>query len=197
MKPFLKSSTIYRAILCAILTLVAVSLFASGCRGDNSSCGSRDKDARMEIIREASDTYLSSNRAPNISAEELYGMLYDDDVENDPFVLSVRSPEHYEMGHIPGAINIPWREVAREENLATLPTDKQIVVYCYTGHTASQVTALLNAMGYDAMNLKFGMMSWTTDDDIAIVRYEKDKDSHDYPLITDGEEVTEAASNGD
>lgn len=196
MKSIFRGGTIYRAILCAILTLVALSTFTSGCTGDNPSPGSVDKDARLDIIREASDAYLSSNKAPNISAEELYGMLYDDDVENDPFVLSVRSSEHYEMGHIPGAINIPWRQVAGEENLATLPTDKQIVVYCYTGHTASQITALLNAMGYDAVNLKFGMMSWTTDDDIAVVRYEKDEDCQDYPLIIEGEEVTEAASSG-
>lgn len=144
-----------------------------------------------EEIREASDAYLSSGKAPNISAEELLEILYDDDPDNDPFILSVRSPEHYEKGHIPGAINIPWREVAKTENLAKLPKDWQIVVYCYTGHTASQVTALLNVLGYDAINLKFGMTSWTINRDIAPGRYEEAKDSHNYPLIIKGVEVPE------
>ncbi len=144
-----------------------------------------------EVIREAADAYLSSDKAPNILAEELYGILYDGNPNNDPFILSVRSPEHYEKGHIPGAINIPWQEVAKQENLAKLPKDRQIVVYCYTGHTASQVTALLNILGYDAINLKFGMTSWTINRDIAPGRYEEAKHSHNYPLIIKGVEVPE------
>ena len=95
------------------------------------------------------------------------------------------------MGHIPGAINIPWREVAKQENLAKLPKDRQIVVYCYTGHTASQITALLNILGYDTINLKFGMTSWTINKDIAPGRYEEAKHSHNYPLVIEGTEVPE------
>ncbi|MFC2045722.1 rhodanese-like domain-containing protein [Chloroflexota bacterium] len=141
------------------------------------------------VIREAADIYLSSNKVPNISAEELYEILYDDNPDNDPFILSVRSPEHYEYGHIPGAINIPWREVAKEENLAKLPNDRQIVVYCYTGHSSSQVASLLNILGYDTINLKFGMTSWTPNKDIAPGRYDESVDSHNYPLVMEGVEV--------
>ena len=74
--------------------------------------------------------------------------------------------------------------MCQADNLATLPTDKQIVVYCYTGHTASQVTSLLNALGYDAINLKFGMTSWVLDPVIASGRYDEIKDCKDYPYVT-------------
>jgi rhodanese-related sulfurtransferase len=40
---------------------------------------------------------------------------------------------------------------------AQLPTDKTIIVYCYTGQTASQTTAILRLLGYDAYNLSGGM----------------------------------------
>ena len=40
-------------------------------------------------------------------------------------------------GHVPGAYNIPYKEIAKIANLEKLPTDKTIVVYCYTGHTAA------------------------------------------------------------
>jgi len=56
------------------------------------------------------------------------------------------------------------------ENLKKLNPDKQIVVYCYTGRTgrtASQATAILNTLGYDARNLSRGMTGWTTDPEIA------------------------------
>ena len=119
-----------------------------------------------EVIRTAVDNYLSSGKAPTISPEALFENLNDGDESNDPVVLSVRSPEHYAIGHIPGAINIPWTQLGDPDNLAKLPADKPIVVYCYTGHTGQVATTLLNVMGYDATNLKFGMMGWSKDPDV-------------------------------
>lgn len=170
--------SLFRKVFCLVVVLLAMTVLITGC-------------TRSEVIREAADAYFSSDKAPNILAEELYEILYDGSPDNDPFILSVRSPEHYEKGHIPGAINIPWREVAKQENLAKLPKDRQIVVYCYTGHTSSQITALLNTLGYDAINLKFGMTSWTINRDIAPGRYEEGKHSHNYPLVIEGVEVPE------
>lgn len=119
-----------------------------------------------EIVRTAVDNYLSSGKAPTISAEALFENLNDGDESNDPVVLSVRSPEHYAVGHIPGAINIPWTQLGDPANLAKLPPDQPIVVYCYTGHTGQIATTLLSVLGYDATNLKFGMMSWSKDPDV-------------------------------
>ncbi|MEA3377033.1 MAG: rhodanese-like domain-containing protein [Chloroflexota bacterium] len=103
---------------------------------------------------------------PTTSAEALYENLTDGDETNDPFVVSVRAREHYELGHVPGAYNIPWRKIASDANLAYLPTDREIVVYCYTGHTGQVATTILNVLGYDVTNLKFGMMGWTDDADV-------------------------------
>jgi rhodanese-related sulfurtransferase len=110
--------------------------------------------------------------SPVIGAEALFDNLSDGDASNDPFIVSVRSPEHYELGHVPGAVNIPWKTIADPGNLAALPTDRQIVVYCYTGHTGQVAATLLRVFGYDAVNLKFGMMGWTADDEVlATARY--------------------------
>jgi len=81
-----------------------------------------------------------------------------------PFIISCRSAEDYANGHIPGAVNIGIGSIA--DNLDKLPPDETIVVYCYTGHTAAQVTALLNMLGYDAKSLKFGMCSWSSDETV-------------------------------
>ena len=103
---------------------------------------------------------------PTISVEALYENLNDGDAANDPFIISVRSREHYELGHIPGAYNIPWRRIADPEALSALPRDQQIVTYCYTGHTGQVAATVLNILGYDVVNLKFGMMGWTDDADV-------------------------------
>jgi rhodanese-related sulfurtransferase len=146
----------------------------------------------FEVVRAAADAYLSSDASPVISADALWENLSDGDPDNDPFVLSVRSAEHYEIGHIPGAINIGWKNIAESENLAKLPTDQQIVVYCYTGHTGQIATTALNLLGYNAINLKFGMMGWTADDEVlATKRFGPDTDQRDYRVETEPNEATE------
>jgi rhodanese-related sulfurtransferase len=115
------------------------------------------------IVRAALDAYLSSGDGPTITAQALYDNMNDGDDTNDYFVVSVRSETHYALGHIPGAINIPWRETATETRLVGLPTDQPIAVYCYTGHTGAVATTTLRALGYEAYNLKFGICAWTTD----------------------------------
>ena len=104
--------------------------------------------------------------SPVMKADALFENLSDGDESNDPFILSVRSAEHYALGHIAGAHNIPWRKITDPAMLATLPTDEPIVVYCYTGHTGQVAATLLRTLGYDAVNLKFGMMGWTGDAEV-------------------------------
>ena len=75
-------------------------------------------------------------------------------------------------GHISKAVNIPMAELFAPDNLARLPKDKKIVVYCYTGHTGSRVTALLNVAGFDVINLKWGMTGWTKNTEVAPYRFD-------------------------
>ncbi|HYE81529.1 MAG TPA: rhodanese-like domain-containing protein [Clostridia bacterium] len=76
----------------------------------------------------------------------------------DPKVmfLSVRKAEDYAKGHIKGAVNIPFGK-GMEQKFNTLPKDKKIIVYCYTGQTAGQTVAGLRLLGYDAVSLNAGM----------------------------------------
>ena len=68
-------------------------------------------------------------------------------------------------GHIPGAYQFtPYASLGFEEMLNNLPTDKTIVVYCWTGQHSSQITAYLNILGYDAKSLKFGSNALFHDD---------------------------------
>jgi len=157
-----------------------------------------------EVIEEPVTGAMSYTRdytagiATNMNADVLYDLINDNDTTNDPYILSIRSLDHYILGHIPGAVNIPLNVLFTEENLAKLPTDKQIVVCCYTGHTASQATALLNVNGYDAVCLTWGMCSWTTDADITVGKcYDKDTAGHDYPVAigTDEGDITTVVGN--
>lgn len=73
------------------------------------------------------------------------------------FILDVRKPEDYKAGHIPGAVNIFWLDLMKDENIKKLPKDKEIIIVCYVGHTASQLVVMLKLLGYNVKALKFGM----------------------------------------
>ena len=149
----------------------------------------------LEIIQVACDSYATAG-LKNISAADLNALITDDDPNNDPIIISVRKAEDYAKGHIPGAVNIPISDVAKIENLEKLNPDKTIVVYCYTGRTGSQATAILNVLGYDAKNLLWGISGWTTDPVVAAKRFDPDT-SPDYPSATGaGETVPTTPSDG-
>ncbi|HML36397.1 MAG TPA: rhodanese-like domain-containing protein [Bacillota bacterium] len=101
----------------------------------------------------------TSTEAQNIKVDAVKEIV---DSESDDYViLSVRKAEDYAKGHVKGAINIPFGAGMQEE-LVKLPKDKKIIVYCYTGQTASQTTAILRLLGYEAYNMQFGMGSVET-----------------------------------
>ena len=79
-----------------------------------------------------------------------------DSKDDSVLFLSVRKAEDYAKGHIEGAVNIPFAK-GMQEKFDTLPKDKTIIVYCYTGQTANQVVAVLRALGYNAVSLKGGI----------------------------------------
>jgi len=65
--------------------------------------------------------------------------------------------EYLAMKHIEGAIQYtPKTDIALDAALKTLPTDKTIVVYCYTGQGSANLAAYLRLIGYDAKSLKYG-----------------------------------------
>jgi rhodanese-related sulfurtransferase len=183
-----------RGYLYGILTVILIlslAVFLTGCTDvtyniDNPTAPpvTQDKD-QFETTRVALDTYFSSGAGPVITASSLFDNLNDGDTSNDPVVISVRSFEHYQLGHIPGAINIPWKEIAYTSSLSKITAGKDIVCYCYTGHTGAVATTVLNSLGYNAQNMKFGMCSWTTDADVRATKcFDEATDTHDFPIET-------------
>jgi rhodanese-related sulfurtransferase len=115
----------------------------------------------IAIAKAQAQAYLASGLAPTKTVTDVK-QIVDDPTEAAKYtIVSVRSAEHYAKGHVPGAINIPWKDIAKAENLKKLPKDKPIITYCYTGHTGQVACTVLNLLGYNAVNMKYGMMGWT------------------------------------
>ncbi len=76
---------------------------------------------------------------------------------DDMVILDIRGADAYNEGHIQGAINVPWGP-AIATNLAKIPQDKEVFVYCYTGQTAGQAVATMNIAGINARSVNLGWM---------------------------------------
>lgn len=73
------------------------------------------------------------------------------------YIINYWPKKLYAKGHIPGAIQYdPKKSLGRTSFLKTLPTDKTVVTYCFTGQHSAYVTAYLALIGYDAKSLLYG-----------------------------------------
>jgi rhodanese-related sulfurtransferase len=88
-----------------------------------------------------------------VAEENLATMI---DMNEDFYLLSIRKAEDYAKGHIKGAVNVPFNNELIN-NLGSVPKDKKIVVYCYSGQTAGQTVAAMRLLGYDAVSLRGGI----------------------------------------
>jgi rhodanese-related sulfurtransferase len=172
-----------------ISTIIAVLVIASMILPGLAMAQEPTED--FETVRTAIEEWLASDPKAVVTVDEVFENMSDGDESNDPFILSVRSPDHYELGHVPGAENIPWRTIAKPESLEQLPTDQPIVDYCYTGHTGQVAMTALNLMGYDATNMKFGIMAWTKNDDVLGLERFDPATVPDYRVETEPNEATE------
>ena len=75
-------------------------------------------------------------------------------------VLDVRPPEEFATSHLPGAINIPVREL--EKRLKELPKGKEVIAYCRGPYClmSYDAVALLRKKGWRARRLEAGLPEW-------------------------------------
>jgi len=76
------------------------------------------------------------------------------------FLLDVRTPQEFAEGHIAGAVNVPYDQIAAR--LAEVPKDKDVVLYCRSGRRAGIAADVLAANGYTRLShLEGDMIAWT------------------------------------
>ncbi len=110
------------------------------------------KNTGAEIFESRLTTVLNEGfTAIGITRETVFANL------SNYYIVNYWPVSEYDQGHIEGAIQYtPKSDLKLATFLKTLPTNKTIVVYCYTGQTSAQVAAYLRILGYDAKSLQFG-----------------------------------------
>ncbi|MEL6902112.1 MAG: rhodanese-like domain-containing protein [Cyanobacteria bacterium J06606_4] len=78
-----------------------------------------------------------------------------------PLILDVRSAEEYATSHIPGALNINYRDIPNQLNSLQPYANQEIIVYCERGVRASRAEARLGKAGFSHVRqLRGDMSAW-------------------------------------
>ncbi len=113
------------------------------------------KKTGQEILESRLTTLLNEgfgNSVASMSATSLFGNL-----TNYYIVNYWPETQYNNPGHVPGAVQYtPKESIKLATDLKTLPHDKAIAVYCYTGQTSAQLVAYLRLLGYNAKSVMYG-----------------------------------------
>ncbi|TAF08028.1 MAG: rhodanese-like domain-containing protein [Nostocales cyanobacterium] len=133
-----------RRFLTVILSSLCIFIYAFlGVSYDATALSATQKIA---VVSTAVDSYLKSIPGDYYTVgkvAQLKQLLKQDDV----FLVDVREPAEYALGHIGNAINIPLRTLV--ENLDKIPKKQPVVVYCSSGYRSAMAVMSLHLLGYD------------------------------------------------
>ncbi|MEJ2212592.1 MAG: rhodanese-like domain-containing protein [Gammaproteobacteria bacterium] len=140
-----------------ILLLAAIYLFGLACV--------QAEEDNLQFIQEYLDFVEYADGT--ISSEQLNSI----DINGIVFIDS-RNAGQFNEGHIPGAINIDWRETLTR--IDEIPRDKPVILYCETGLLSSKAHFMLRLAGYNNVKVLWGgYLVWSAQqsfEDAALVK---------------------------
>lgn len=158
-----------------------------------TTAGTKNEAGSLPVINTGESTGETILRA---RVEELFALGVDaakitnsDALLNSAtnYTVNYWKQEHYDAGHIPESIQYtPKASLSYAQELTTLPTNKTIVIYCYTGHTSAFVAAYLRVLGYEAKTLLFGANGMMYDKMVEVgdmTVFKEESDVHSYELV--------------
>lgn len=109
------------------------------------------------LRKSSSDEVIETKHPITTTNEELLKKVSD---KEDIQILDVREEAEYVFAHIPGAISLPIGEL--EDRLDRLAKDKDLYVFCRTGHRSDLACQRLYEKGFNkVINVLPGMSNWT------------------------------------
>jgi NADPH-dependent 2,4-dienoyl-CoA reductase/sulfur reductase-like enzyme/rhodanese-related sulfurtransferase len=101
--------------------------------------------------------YIAENILSGLTKNAQWNQI--DEYKNQGYqLLDVRTPGEVDRGAIPGFINIPVDEIRERKNELT---NKNLLVSCQVGVRGHTATMLLQELGFNAVNLDGGYLTWS------------------------------------
>ncbi len=116
-------------------------------------------------------TAHADNKAIAVDEMEAYlefvdyggGVIFAEQIPKDEWpkflVIDARDAGQFAKGHIPGAINMDWRQVLAKRH--EIPKNKPVLIYCNTGSLSAQAGFAMRVAGWDNLRiLQGGLEEW-------------------------------------
>ena len=81
--------------------------------------------------------------------------------ERNVVFLDVRTPTERKQSFIRGSFHIPLPSIVSSQNELKKFKDAEIICYCRTGNRSLNAAAKLKRLGFNAANLKGGILRWS------------------------------------
>jgi rhodanese-related sulfurtransferase len=78
--------------------------------------------------------------------------------KSNVLIIDIRDKDQYKKGHIPTAINIPYREF--EYKKCQLPSDRELILYCDRGNLSLFLARDLSKEGFRVKNIYGGIHAY-------------------------------------
>ena len=151
--------------------LLIVGLLLTGCGQTNTptsatppstSTSTAPAEDPAKAVKSAIETYFNDIGSTVTNSYKIAEKDLKDALDKTPdkyAILDIRKADAYALGHIKGAINVPYgADIAKNlDSIRAIAKDKTLIVACYTGQTAGQADSLLNVAGIKALSLNSGM----------------------------------------
>lgn len=114
-------------------------------------------------LQSAYRTYLTTldqhnQERPTLSASELWSQMQ---AGTAPVIVDVRTREEYQVGHVPSAIHLDYRDLPQHLDNIPAAKDETIVTYCRTGVRAGVAEQILREAGFTSvLHLAGDMTGW-------------------------------------
>lgn len=113
---------------------------------------------RVKAAETAAAVKAIAADAGHVAAGELAQWILEK--RQDYQLIDLRDRWHFDDYHIPTAVNIPFAELFRADNLQRIDRQKKVVVYGLGAGNAAQAQLLLSMKGYRAYMLEDGIIAW-------------------------------------
>lgn len=131
--------------LCLVAATACSLLLAHAAQADNKAIVTDEMEAYLEFVDYGGGVIF----AEQIPKDEWSKMM----------VIDARDSAQFAKGHIPGAVNMEWRQVLAKRN--TIPKNKPVLIYCNSGSLSAQAGFALRVAGWDNVRiLQGGMEEW-------------------------------------
>lgn len=135
----------FRALTLAAAAAATSLMLAPAAQADNKAIATDEMAGYLEFVDYGGGVIF----AEQIPKDEWPKML----------VIDARDAGQFAKGHIPGAINMDWRQVLAQRN--DIPKNKPVLIYCNTGSLSAQAGFALRVAGWENVRiLQGGMEEW-------------------------------------